>query len=97
METKKRQTVSLKEAILTGLVLDVIFLVFSSTIMDGGFIFLIVAILVIAQWIGNASILLSQKARQSNVGKDFIRFGILPLVCITFLVRGVLATIGVGF
>ena len=97
MDESKKTIVSLKEAVYTGIILDFLILAFTSIIMDGGFIFSITIFLVIAHWIGNTAILFSKKGRQSKAGKDFIRFGIFPLILVTFVARCILGFLGIRF
>ncbi len=96
MPAREKAVLSLKEAIYTGVILDLLFLVFSSIILDGGVLFMITAFLTIAHWILNVAILISKKARNSRAGKDFIRFGLFPLIFVTFVVRILLGFLGIG-
>lgn len=93
----KKAVISLKQAIWEGVILNFILFAIASTIMDGGFIFILMIFITIAHWILNAAVLVSPKARNSRVGKDFIRFGIFPLMLVTFVARGILVFLGVGF
>jgi hypothetical protein len=88
----EKAAVSLKEAIITGTVIDLLLLVLASMIMG-----CIMLFIVVAHWIFNAAILISPKARNSRAGKDFIRFAIFPLILVTFMVRGILILLGVDF
>jgi len=97
MAKSEKAVVSLKEAIYTGVILDMLFLAFSATIMDEGVLLMITACLTIAHWTLNAAILFSKKTRNSRVGKDFIRFGLLPLIFVAFVFRSLLGLLGIGF
>lgn len=88
----EKAAVSLKEAIITGTVIDLLLLVLTGMIMGHIMLFIVVA-----HWIFNGAILISPKARDSRTGKDFIRFGIFPLILVTFVVRGILIFLGVDF
>jgi hypothetical protein len=92
-----KSVVSLGEAVITGVILDFLILLIAGTIMDGGFIASLTLFIVIGHWALNGAILFSKKARQSRAGKDFIRFGIFPLIFITFVSRLLLALLGIGF
>lgn len=93
----EKTVVSLKQAIWEGIILDLLLFLISGTIMDGGHIASIMLFVVIAHWILNAAVLFSKQAKHSKAGKDFIRFGIFPLMLVTFVVRGILIFLGVSF
>ncbi len=97
MDECKKAVVSLKQTTWEGILLDLLLFVLSSTIMDGGLIAIIMLFLIIAHWILSSAVLISQKARNSRAGKDFIRFGLFPLIFVTFIVRVILSFIGIGF
>ena len=97
MAEGEKAVVSLKQAVWEGVLLDFLILAMTSTIMDCGFIFSITIFLVIAHWVGNVAVLRSKKGRQSKAGKDFIRFGIFPLILVTFVARCILGFMGIGF
>jgi len=92
----KKTVVSLKGAIWDGFILD-LFLLFLANIIIGSIIGIIMLFIVIAHWIFNAAVLVSPKARNSRAGKDFIRFGIFPLMLVTFVMRYILIILGVDF
>ena len=97
MVEQNESMVSLKDAVITGVVLDLLLLGVASTVLDGGSLLIITSFLVIAHWAGNAAVLTSKRAKQSWIGRDFIRFGLLLLSLLTLIMRVLLAAIGVGF
>lgn len=70
MKNMTEKSISLKEAIITGVILDMLMLLIAGTIMDGGFIASLTLFIVIGHWALNGAILFSKKARQSRAGKD---------------------------
>ena len=96
-EMKKKPTMSIKQSVFEGVLLDFLLLAIASTIMDSGHLFSILFFLFIAHWACNGVVLSVQKYRQSRTGKDIIRFGLFPLMLIAFLLRGLLALLGIGF
>lgn len=92
MPKREKTIISLKEALITGVVLDFIVLLIASTIMDGGEImmrtfFLAVAHLILSVWLA-----LRYKNDLGVYGRDFIRFGIFILI-----VAAIVARLVVGF
>ena len=96
MAESRKAVVSLKQAIWEGVLLDFLLFFSSGTIM-GGVITGVMLFIVVTHWIFNATILISPKVRNSRAGKDFIRFGIFPLMLVTFVIRGILIFLGVDF
>lgn len=98
MAESEKVALSLKQAIWEGILLDLLLLVtIVGTIIDDGVITGPLLFLTITHWIFNAAVLVSPKARNSRPGKDFIRFGIFPLIFVTFVIRGILSFLGIGF
>ena len=75
MNNINKPLVSLKEANVTGVVIDFMLLVFANLIMDGGVIFCATFCLVVGPWVGNVVIILRRKHSLTRFGRDFLRFG----------------------
>jgi len=95
MDESKKAIVSLKQAVWEGAILDLVLLAIASTIMDDGVVTGPLLFLIIAHWVFNVAVLLSPKARNLRAEKDFIRFGIFPLILVTFVARCILGFLGV--
>ena len=87
---KHKKIVSLKEAIVTGLILDCILLGIASTVMDGGRLFRFALFIAGGCWVCNGLILIFKQFRCSKFGRDFIRFGYLIIIAILILIGGIL-------
>ena len=86
--TKQEKTiVSLKEALITGGVLDLVALAVASTIMDCGEIFMRVFFLAVAHLIFSVWLVLHYKDTLGEYGRDFIRFGIVIVGVVAFIAR----------
>ena len=85
--------ISLKEAIVTGVVLDFILLGIASTIMDGGMMFGIALSIAIGHWVGNGVVLLRRRSRCSTLDRNFIRFGFFAIIPLAVVVGIVLVMI----
>ena len=86
MDAQENTTISLKDAIGTGIVIDIILLVVSSLVLDTGGVFRVVFCVVLGHWAGNAFIIFRRKLRMTKMDKDFIRFGSLALVVVAFVI-----------
>ena len=87
MNKQEKITINLKEAVVTGIVIDIFLLIVSGLIMDGGQIARITLYLVVGHWTGNALIILRRKSKMTKMDRDFIRFGLIILaVAATFIV-----------
>jgi len=88
---REKTIVSLKEAIITGIVLDFILLAIAGTIMDGGEIAMRTFFLVVAHLIFSAWLTLRYKDNLGGYGRDFIRFGIFIVIFVAIVVKFVIA------
>lgn len=95
--TERVSGVNLKEAVVTGVILDFLLLAFSSIILDGGVLFSITLCLIATHWAVNFAVLLSKQAKQSPRWRDFIRFGLLGLILLALAVGVLLGLLGVEF
>ncbi|MCX5636954.1 MAG: hypothetical protein NTX52_04575 [Planctomycetota bacterium] len=82
-----KPTVSLREAIITGIVLDVILLGIASTVMDCGVVSYLTLCATAGHWAGNILIIVRRKSRLTRIDKDFIRFGLLALIVLAFVIN----------
>ena len=88
---REKTIVSLKEALITGVVLDFILLAIAGTIMDGGEIAMRVFFLVVAHLIFSVWLAFRYKDNLGVYGRNFIRFGIFIVGVVGFVVRFVIA------
>ena len=75
--------ISLKEAILTAVILDFFLLLIASSMMDTGQAIHFTFSIVCGHWAGNLMIIFRRLSKMTKNDKDFIRFGALFLMIIT--------------
>ena len=92
---REKTIVRLKEALITGIVLDFILLLISGTIMDGGDMMMRTFFLVVSHLISSIWLVLRYKDNLGTYGRDFIRFGIFVLIAIAAVVRLTILFFGV--
>lgn len=82
MDTLNKPLVGLKEALVTGAIIDFLLLLLASLILDGGVIFCATFCSVAGHWIGIIVIILRRRLSLTRYDGDFIRFGTLGLAVI---------------
>ena len=80
--------VSLREALATGAVLDLVLLGFAGTVLDGGVVLALALCLAAGHWAGAAMVILRRPRAMTSLDAAFVRFGLLALI---------VAAVGVGF
>ena len=91
MTKREKAIVSLKEAIITGVVLDFILLAIAGTIMDGGEIAMRTFFLIVAHLIFSVWLTLRYKDNLGVYGRNFVRFGIFIVGVAAIVVRFAIA------
>ncbi len=89
MNTELKKEITLKRAIITGLIIDFVLLLIASTVMDGGTIFCVTCFLVLIHWICNLWIILNRKKKMTLFRKNFIRYALLASIPLVMIVAGV--------
>jgi hypothetical protein len=85
-EQKSKPEVSLKKAIITGVIIDLLLWLFSSMIMDFGVISFLTSCVLVCHWIANVFIILYKKAGITRRYKYLIRYGLLMATPVIYVV-----------
>ncbi|MCE5339859.1 MAG: hypothetical protein LLF92_01850 [Planctomycetaceae bacterium] len=78
--TKSEKTISLREAVITGIIIDFVLLLLASMIMDGGQCFHFTFSVFGGHLAGNFIVMCRRFSRMTKGDKDFIRYGMLMLI-----------------
>ena len=85
-EQKSKPEVSLKKAIITGVIIDLLLWFFSSMIMDFGVILFLTSCALVCHWVANIFIVLYKKSGIIRRDKDLIRYGLLMATPVIYVV-----------
>ena len=87
MKKQEKMIVNLREALITGIVLDFILLAIAGTIMDGGEIMMRVFFLAVAHLLFSIWLVLRNKDNLGEYGRNFVRFGIFVVGTIALVFK----------
>jgi len=97
MNQENKPVISIRKAVITGLIIDFLLLLLSSVMMDCGVVLYWTFILMLCHWITNILLILYKKSAITQTGKNFIRFGLLIVTPIIYMVSSIFGRAATNF